>query len=340
MSTATDELFEILNSETGLRRSGDRMYGGIGFTPNSNLGITVKKKTVEIYFETYGGEKDLSPVELMDWANKSELLRQEIHPGVFFELKQGARNKNKAALTAAIPYASEEELSSLAGQITEIVGMLAEKVDGFVTRKKSTNNQLASQEAAPAGDNEATAKYVFVVELHLDVEECDDDSDNPSFTNPFFELTEAFTATVEDEFECFAPGNLFEDGKPRLLHTPADLWNHVFYAKEDGLIDEIRPQIVILLSACDHWDYNFIKASQYAEIPGFTVFGHYPNVAEIGRQGYCGDDLDTGVYLAETEGNDTDGYTGADSIKYNGIGMSVFDLQPYLDVIADTVGNE
>lgn len=206
-----------------------------------------------------------------------------------------------------------------------------------------SDDKAQSSQESESFSNEDDAstpeKYVFVVELQIDsseYDECEDDSDNPNFTNPLFELTEAFSARVEDEFDCFAPGNLFKDGKPRLLSTPGDLWTHVFYAKKDGLIDEIRPQIVILLSGCHHWDYNFIKASQYGDIPGFTVFGHYPNVADIGRQGYCGDDLDTGVYLAEMEGDDTDSYTGADSIQYNGIGMSVFDLKQYLEAMADT----
>lgn len=319
------------------------MYGGIGFTPNSNLGITVKKKTVDVYFETNGGVKDLPAVQLMDWASKSGLLRQEVKSGVFFELAQGVKNKSKVALTATIPYASEEELCSLAGQIVELINMLAEKADSIVTRKQTTINQVASQESTPTYEDDAAAavKYVFFIELQIDAEDyenCDDDSDNPDFTNPVYELTEAFAVMVEDEFDCFAPGYLFKDRKPRLLHTPADLWTHVFYAKKDGLIDEMRAQIVILLSGCHHWDYNFIKASQYSEIPGFTVFGYYPNVGGIGRQGYCGDDLDTGVYLADIENGNTDFYTGEYAIKYNGIQMSMFDLTPYLEAIADSAG--
>jgi hypothetical protein len=351
MSKGTDHLFASLEEQTGIKRVSDRSYGHLKYTPQSAIVVYVKKKSIAVSFDTEGKSDGLSKDEHIKWAEESGLVSSEVLPGVVFELQEGTKSKSKSTLIAEIPYDDEAELQDheMVTNIVNVVDLLKEKTVCFSQYEKSksdhekaadrqeTESRIKQDDAAEAG------KYVFVVELQIDAEdyeECEDDSYNPDFTNPLYELTEAFSARVEDTFDCFAPGYLFEDGKPRLLGSPADLWTHVFYAKKDGLIDDMLPQIVILLSGCDHWDYNFIKASQYAEIPGFTVFGYYPNVADIGRQGYCGDDLDTGIYLAEREGDDTDNYTGANSIGYAGNGMNIFDLKPYLEAIAETAGKQ
>jgi hypothetical protein len=356
MSTEIDELFELLEENTGLIRVKGRSYGGIKLKAGCWVGVQVKRKTVEVYFSTNGKKGDLPKEELVQWAEESGLIGSEPLPGVTFELREGVKSKTKISLVAEISYEEESELNSneVVKNVTSLIILLKDKtasfsgeeekkVTGIVTPKKTLTDQDTSEDSTTAGDDESTLstdkQYVFIFELHIeaeDYEECDDDGDNPDFTNPMFELTEALTVRVEEEFTCFAPGNLFKDGKPRLLDTVADLWTHVFYAKQDGLIDAMQAQIAILLSRCDHWDYNFIKASQYAEIEGFTVFGHYPSVGKIGRQGYCGDDLDTGIYLSDSGGEDTDSYTGADAIEYYGIKMSAFDLAPYLKAIAES----
>jgi hypothetical protein len=355
MDDQIDYFFERLTEKTPLtlKRVKGRNYGHIRFVPESAIVVYVKKKSVSISFETEGKENALQSIEHVKWAEENKDYFAA------FNLRAGKRNKEKSTLIREFPFTKAEDLTEDAfiNDCFKAVQLLIDKIKlvaspneslSELTDPKQTDKEYDSKgdtgvdgQAADScpeqGDAQAANKYVFVVELNIeedDYMDCNDDSYNPEFTNPLYELTEAFTARVEDEFDCFAPGYLFEDGKPRLLMTPGDLWTHVFYAKQDGLIDEMRAQIVFLLSDCNHWDYNFIKAAQHAEIPGFTVFGYYPNAGKIGRQGYCGDDLDTGVYLADREEEDTEGYTGEHAITYNGIPMSVFELKPYLEVIA------
>ncbi len=136
MSKAHDNFFDTLTSKTGLKRSGERMYGGISFHPNSNLGVTVKKSAIEIYFETYSADKDLPTADLIDWADKSGLLNYEVLPGVFFELKKGAKNKHKVALSAALSYQNGGDLLGLTNKVLELLLLLEDKVSVIVERKK------------------------------------------------------------------------------------------------------------------------------------------------------------------------------------------------------------
>ena len=131
MSKDIDNFFSVITEKTGLKHSGNREYGEIRFSPNSAIIVHVKEKTVAVAFETQGKEKDLPAADLMNWANQSGLLSVEVLPSIYFELKQGVKNKDKVALIVELPYEEGDILlENLDKKVIEVIGLLKEKLAG------------------------------------------------------------------------------------------------------------------------------------------------------------------------------------------------------------------
>ena len=100
----------ITSSYPSYKQTTGRAYGNMDLNPRSRVSIFVQSKNIKIELWTNGGEGDLSADALIDWANKTGILRDEILPDLYFELVRGTRNKAKASVQVRIPLGGIEHL--------------------------------------------------------------------------------------------------------------------------------------------------------------------------------------------------------------------------------------
>jgi hypothetical protein len=91
---------------------------------------------------------------------------------------------------------------------------------------------------------------------------------------------------------------------------------------ENGIIT-----FMMLVNECEHWDYNFIKASEYEGI-AFSVVGYHPSTGAISKQAYDNGDYDTGI---ESNYDEKDLYSGNQILERFGFARDEFDSKNYLN---------
>lgn len=110
--------------------------------PRSRVSIFVQSKNIKIELWTNGGERDLSADALIDWANKTGILRDEVLPDLYFELVRGTRNKSKASVQVRIPLGGIEQLDDevIRDAVFKALELINTRLDTLATikeRKKS-----------------------------------------------------------------------------------------------------------------------------------------------------------------------------------------------------------
>ena len=336
MSIVLDRLFEVLASETGLSRSGNREYGFIRYEPNSAIAVHVKKKTVAVFFETQGREADFPAPSLMNWANESGLLASHVSPNAVFTLKSGVKNKHKLALITELPYTADADLqrSDFVSQIIAVIDLLKSKLEGIVQIK---NNQQIhdSEKSGMIDDQEADAaeldKYVFIAVPSTpwfpDYDSFEDEELYNEFKSGVEAIMEGIAERVDENATFYTLPRLHKDLKPVRINTGQELYDVYAEAKRNGVEISDKLALVMIIAGCHHWDYNFIKASSWTDSE-FRIFGYYPDIDGLSTQGYTCGDYDTGVCVAADNGIDPNAYS-LSYIEREGFAKSDFDLTRY-----------
>ena len=161
-----DNFFSIIDDKTGLKRVSGRPYGHLHFSPHCIIFLRVKKKSVAAAFSTDSKEKSLPAESHIKWANESGILRKEIQSGGYFKLERGAKNKSKSTLIYELPLDNEQKLldPDFQAQAIEIIDMLKNDLDGFVTPKSNGRNiQLTddSDSNEPSISSNSTAENLL-----------------------------------------------------------------------------------------------------------------------------------------------------------------------------------
>jgi hypothetical protein len=171
-----DDFFSIIDDKTGLKRVSGRPYGHLHFSPHCIIFLRVKKKSVAVAFSTDSKEKSLPAESHIKWANESGILRKEIQSGGYFKLERGAKNKSKSTLIYELPLDDEQKLldPDFQAQAIEIIDMLKNDLDGFVTPKSNgrniqlTDDSEASTKKADVDSGDQFGRIIGLLKVKLD----------------------------------------------------------------------------------------------------------------------------------------------------------------------------
>jgi len=354
MSDATVQKFHssITSSYPNYRQIKGKAYGNMALDPRSLLSIFVQSKSIKIELWTNGGKEDLSADVLMEWANKTGILREEILPELYFELARGSRNKSKASVQTRIPLSDVEQLDEEAtrGAVLKALELINGNLATLATIKErridSEKAELVSKESNSSNQG---GQHFYLMRIgisgYFDSNDFEDDLEHAVTKSADMLLhhglllkergiqTDCFYVVGKKENGSFALKIEMDDNLDRmkLLEKLEDALFEKFPLNEFYSEDFEAVNMMFRAEETDDedlWSFEFNRMAEESKAD-LSIIGWHSQHSDFAIQQWGGGEYDEGVESNPDAEEYYIGLESGESLKHENLKQSHFDLASY-----------
>lgn len=143
--------------------------------------------------------------------------------------------------------------------------------------------------------------FVFVANIDLTYDETYADADEKDKIEPMakiiIDFMEAIQTRVENDSSFFLIGKKNNSGLYYKINASnlLEILKSISLDEMSEICMEETIDICFISNSMNHWDRNFLKASEMFSLGRFTMYGPHPQMMKIAYQGYENGDFDTGI---------------------------------------------